>query len=115
MDKKKIIILLVFLLSGCADSEKEISCRLNNGNSHIDITIHTNYDDILSLNVKESFLLPYRYVLDDKIRIDMESQLDDTYCIYDNTLIHEYEIIPDDKYSLNKTVEYLGSFSYVCR
>lgn len=112
---KKIIIIFVVLLSGCANAEKEVACTLKNGNDLTTVTIRSHFDEILSYSVKESFYIPYEYLANPKIEEDINKQIEGLYTLEDNCLVRYLDAPIDKTYSLSKTMEYLGDKGYVCR
>ena len=85
------------------------------GDSSVEVMISAKYDNILSLHVKEFLKLPYSYTLDELITEQIIEQIGDDGYLEDNSIIKEYDIMPDKNYSLSKTKENLMENLYVCR
>ena len=112
MDKKALIVLLL-LLTGC-ENKKEIACILSTENKEVSLDIKAINDEISSIHVRNSFVIPYSVINDEDNFSFLSSQLSDDYHFEDNHLIKEYEIELDSNYSLNKTLEYLKTKRYFC-
>lgn len=114
MDKKSLMVLML-LLSGCNSKTRLAACVFNNGNNTIEVELSSEYDDLKNINVKKTYTIPYRYSMDERIISELKKQLEENCCLEDNVIFCEYEIIPQDKYSFSRTVEYLELNSYACR
>lgn len=112
---KKIIILICLFLGGCANTNREVSCKLKNGNDLTKVTIISHFDEILSYSVKESFYIPYEYLANPKIEEDIIKQIEGVYTLEDNYLVRYLDAPIDKMYSLSKTMELLGDKGYVCK
>lgn len=114
MEKTKgLVLVLLVLLSGCQNN-KRIACNLIQENKSIDLDIRAINDDISSIDVRTSFIVPNETLFDDKKLEFLKSQLDNSYHFEDNKLIREYSILIDNKYSLDKTLEDLRKKRYYC-
>lgn len=114
MSKKKLLIILLILLSGCSKN-KYVACSLSDTNSQISLEISAINDEINSIKVRTVFELPNSLICDiDKFNY-LKSQLNDDYKIENNNLlIKEYNVNLDNKYSFAKTIEYLKKEKYFC-
>ena len=114
MEKKVVIVLIVlFILVGCKNN-KQASCILDFEDKTISLDIKAINDDISSINVRTSFVIP-NSVINNKDRFDfLSKQITQGYHFEDNLLVKEYEVQLDDIYSFKKTIEYLNSKRYFC-
>ena len=113
MDKRKIIVLIMLLLSGC-ERKRSYACSRDFNPHKIYIDIDTVNDRISSLKVTESFELPYELLLDEERAADFRKQLDGSYHIEGNKLIRTYRIVPEDDFSIARTLEELKKEMYIC-
>lgn len=112
--EKKVLIVLFILLSGCQNKEKLVTCSCLLQDKAIYIDIHAKYDDIQSVEVKETFEIPNK-VMADKEKLDfLVKQLDSTYHFENNTLVKTYSVVIDDVYSLDSTIEALKLRRFYC-
>ena len=110
--EKGLLILLLFFLCGC--HEKTVACTRFNNDDQVEITIQAINDDIRTIEVSETFVLPYEALADEEIFKVLEKQLDKSCYLEDNRLIRRYGLPVDGKYSLSKTIEYLRQEKYFC-
>lgn len=110
---KKKIVLLFLLLCGC-ENKRTYACVKDIESNQIYLDIETINDTIISLNVTESFALPFNLLHHENRLNDFKKQLGEDYIIENNKLIHNYLIIPDDRYSISKTLVYLKKEKFIC-
>lgn len=110
---KKLLLIIILLLCAC-EKEKNCSCVKIDGDKQIYLDISSIYDDIVSVSIREAFVLPYSLLLDEYSSSYLKEQLDDTYHIENNMLIREYEVIPDDRCSLQLTLSELKKELFIC-
>ena len=111
--QKKVAAVLLLFLCGCS-RQQTIRCSLGTDEKQRILTIEASNDTITGIRVRESFLLPYDLLLNKERRHDLEKQLDDTYHFEGNELIREYDLDPDDVYSLQMTINELKKERYNC-
>ena len=110
--EKKLIILL-FLLSGCRN-ERAYACSRYSNDDSIIINLNAVNDTILSFHVREAFKLLHTLLYDEKRRLFLESQLDDSYHYENSYLVKEYDLLPDENCSLQMTLKDLKNRRYFC-
>lgn len=111
--EKRLILLIILFLTAC-QNKKTVACSLGLEDKNINIDISAINDDISSIKVRSSFIIPTP-ILTDKDKYEfIQKQLDNTFHFEDNKLIREYDIEIDDVYSLDKTIKYLNSKRYYC-
>lgn len=113
MEKRLILVLLVFILSGCHNNLR-VACNYIEEDKSVDLDIKAINDDISSIKVRTCFVIPNVVMFDDEKLEFLKSQLDSSYHFEDNKLIREYDIDLDDTYSLNKTLESLRKKRFYC-
>lgn len=109
---KKILIIL-FILSGCTNY-KSAYCSIEENNTQILIDITSINDSITSIHIKESFELPYSYILDEDKMKDLNNQIKDDYSIEGNRIVFEYDEELDANYSFNSTIDSLIKEHFYC-
>lgn len=114
MFKKRCLILILVLISGCDSSRTYIATRYEK-NNEIRLTITSNFDNIKTIEVRRKFKLPYELLLNDEYLSNFNSQLDNTYHYEDNFLIQEYCVPVNGKYSVSSTIAYLKEQKYVVK
>lgn len=112
MDKRKIV-LLTFLLCAC-ESKRSYACVKEIDNNQIYLDIEAINDEIVCLEVSEYFKLPYELLLNENRLNDFKKQLDYTYSIEESMLTHKYQIVPEERYSVSKTLKYLKTERFIC-
>lgn len=113
MYKKGFLIILI-LLTSCSKNNN-VACKLDNGNSHIDLEINATNDKINAIHVRTVFELPNSLIADKEKFNEFKKQLDEVFIIEDNNLlVKEYDQELIDKYSLSKTIEYLKKEKFYC-
>lgn len=110
---KKVIIFSLVFLSSCSN-HKEVSCILEKDNKSINLEIQAINDDISSIRQRVVFVLPNDLLADENWLSKLNEQLDDSYHYEDNKLVSETDLLIDDTYSLNKTIEYLRKERFYC-
>ena len=100
-------------MCGC-NNNKSVACLKESGNIETYIDIQSINDDITLINIKEIFIIDYDLLMNKDIKTFLDSQIDESYYFLDNKLIREYNLIIDNKYSLNKTLEHLKKEKYLC-
>ena len=114
MEKIKIIlILLIIFLTSCS-KHKSVSCNLYNDNYEVNININSIYDDIESIHISEIFILPYNISSNEEKVNDLIKQLDFKYQLFNNRLIKEYDVLLNEKYSLDMTLIDLKQRRFIC-
>lgn len=111
--QKIIIILIIFLLTGC-ENNKHATCTFELEDKKISIDIDAINDDINEIHVRNEFILPNSFIMNDEYKKDLDSQLDSTYHYENNILVKEYDIELDDIYSYENTLKYLKTRRYLC-
>ena len=113
MVKKILIILSLVLLTACKNN-KQVACILNKEDKEISLDIKAINDDITSISVRASFLIPNCVINNEEYYAFLCKQLNKEFHFEDNLLVKEYEIVLDKNYSFNKTIEYLKNKRYFC-
>lgn len=103
----------MLLITAC-ENRKHASCVYELEGKKICLDIEAINDDIETIHVRNEFVLPHSLVFNEKYKKDLDEQLDDTYHYEDNLLVKEYDVILDDLYSYNNTLNYLNSRRYHC-
>lgn len=103
----------MILLTGCQNNQS-FACSRYSGDNSIVIELNGSNDKIMSFHVREAFKLPHTLLYEEKNKAFLDEQLDDS-CHYENNyLIKEYDLYPDQKYSLQMTLENLKDRRYFC-
>jgi len=110
--EKRLLILLLFILCGCR--ERSAACTRFNNDDRVEINIKALNDDIRTIEVVETFVLPYEVLADERSYQELLKQMDKSCYFEDNKLIRRYGLPVDGKYSLSKTIEYLRQEKYYC-
>lgn len=110
---KKIIVIILFLLTGC-QNKRVVACEYSGKDTDININISAINDDIVSFEATKSIIIPNSVMANEEYYNFLISQLDNTYHFEGNTLIKEdiYEL--DDIYSLQLTKDYLKKLRFYC-
>lgn len=114
MYKKKTLIILLVLLTGCSRNKTLTACTCYKDDSTINIEISAVGDDITGIDIITSFEIPNAVFLDDDKYNLLISQLDNSFYFENNTLIKKENIVLDETYSLQKTIEYLRKRRFNC-
>lgn len=109
---KKILILL-FILCGCTNYSSAY-CSLQENNAQVLIDITSVNDSIDSIHIKESFELPYSYLLDDEKLSMITDQIKSEYAIEENKIVFEYDETLDKTYSFADTIDSLTKERFYC-
>ena len=110
---KRLIVLLLILLSGC-QKDNEVACLYEDNDESILLEIKANYDDIYKIHISDSFYIPNSVLVDENKYNDLLKVVDGKYVVQDNKLVKEYDENLDDTYSLNKTIDYLRRKRFYC-
>jgi len=113
MFKKIILIFSLLFLSSCG-KQKVVTCLLQKDNKSLSLDIKSINDDIYLISERIVFELPNNLLANEAFYTDLNKQLDDSYHFEDNKLVSESELVIDDKYSLNKTLDSLRKEGYYC-
>ena len=103
----------MFFLSACKN-HRSIACEKDTGNIQTYLEIQAINDDITLINVKEVFVIDYELLMNKETKAFLDKQIDNSYYYINNSLIKEYSLIMDDRYSLYKTLEQLKKEKYFC-
>ena len=104
---------MLVLLCGC-ENRRSFACSRDFNPHRIHIDIQAVNDRIETLDVTESFELPYSLLLDEERAAEFRKQLDSSYAIQGNRLIRNYRIVPEEVFSIARTLEYLKKEKYIC-
>ena len=107
---KRLVIVLVFLLSSCGD--KRIECYKRNDSIEVNLSINYTFDYIDYIEVNEIIEIDYDLFLFNKERIIEELDGLD-YKINENR-IYFNKIIHSDNYRLRRTIEELRKEGFYC-
>lgn len=110
---KKIILLSLLFLCSCG-SNKEVSCILEKEDRSINLNIKSINDNITSIDERIVFILPNSLMANEEWLNKLIDQLDGEYHFEDNNLVREATLQINNKYSLNKTIEYLRKERFFC-
>ncbi len=112
MEKKKLTVLLL-LLSGCAEQRTYACSRIEGGNG-IYLNIEALRDRVVSAEMTERYELPYDLLLDKERLGRLAEQLDEGCFFHGNALYCECRIVPEEEYSLDRTLEQLKQQRFIC-
>ena len=100
---KKIIVLLLFLLSGCKN-ERIYYCLKDNNDYHFEVSLYAEYDALTQVKIEKSFKLPLEFE---------DVFYPDDYLLNDHFLssFEEYNV---SDHSLRKTVSFFRSNYFYC-
>ena len=111
--EKIIIILTLFCLVSC-DNHSVSSCQLYSDDKQISIYLEADNDDINSIQIIESFILPYQIIgYEDKMK-DIYKQVGTDYILHDNYLSKQYSVELEERYSLSETIKFLTNQRFSC-
>lgn len=113
MDKKLVLIALVFVLTGC-ENQTLTACFYSKDNAEVYLDINAINDDISSIHTRICFDIPNSIIADKEKYDFIVSQIDNSYHFEDNLLVKEYEIQLNDIYSLSLTKDYLKKMRFYC-
>ena len=111
--KKILLCLFLAILCGCS-KEKIVACSRFINDHQILLNIASDYDDIRQIDVMETLTLPYDLLISEEKMDFLYQQLDDSFHVEENMLVKQYQIIPEETYSLRKTLENLRERRYFC-
>ena len=112
MEKKKLI-LLVALLSGCA-KQNSYACSRVNAEAEIYLNIEALGDRIVSVEMTERYGLPHDLLPDEERSGRLSAQLDEGCFFHGNDLYCRNVFMPEEDYSLTKTMEDLKRKRFNC-
>lgn len=110
---KKIVILILLLLTGCSNN-KSIACTYIDGDKSQTINIDAINDVINGINIRVCFVLPKNLLADQEKYDFIVQQLDDSYHFEDNVLVREYNIEINSQYSYELTINDLKNRRFYC-
>ena len=109
------ITTLLILLSICACSrERSAACQRYEKDRQIYIDLEAVNDEIKRIKISEVFVIPHSLLLNGEADSFLREQLDELQRIEGNRLVREYEMIPEETYSLEMTMKHLGKEHFVC-
>lgn len=113
MEKRIVTIICLILLTSCSNS-KTVACSYILDDKELYIDIKANNDEIVSFDVKTNYIIPTSIINKYNNYDNLSKQLNENSYIEDNKIIEEYSFEINQKYSLNKTIEYLKDKRIYC-